>query len=500
MVRKSGSVINVDILKKNENEKKQFGWKNMNKKELKFILEGKEGFKIEFKENLSGIDKDIVAFANAKGGRIFVGISDDNKIKGVKITNKLKSEIQNMARNCNPSVEINLEEFGNVLIVCVKEGIDKPYKCSSGFYLRQSSNSQKLMRDEILYFAVSEGKLKFDEQINTKFNFEKDFDEKKLNDYLIKAKISKILSNEEILVNLGVARREDKRLLFNNAGVLFFAKQPLGIIQQAYITCIRYKGIENVDIIDRLDLKEGIISNIDNAINFVRRNTRLSYEIKDIQRKEIPEYPIEAIREAITNAVMHRNYFEKGANVFVNIFDNRLEIYNPGGLPKGLSIKDFGKKCIRRNPLIADLLHRIGYVEKAGTGINRMNKSMSENGLPEPKIEITSFFTITFKSGGVVSGGVGGVVSGGVKNRINNLLDHLKRNQKITTKEYMRLVNIPLRTAQRDLSSLQKQKIIKFVGPPKTGYYCFDDTVNDKKRTKMRKNNLIWKSEKMVRK
>jgi len=89
-----------------------------------------------------------------------------------------------------------------------------------------------------------------------------------------------------------------------------------------------------------------LFSNIDNAIKFVRRNTKLGYEIKNIQRKEIPEYPIEAIREAIANAVMHRNYFGKGANVFVNIFDDRLEIYNPGGLPSGLSIKDFEKSVL----------------------------------------------------------------------------------------------------------------------------------------------------------
>ncbi|MCK5320923.1 putative DNA binding domain-containing protein, partial [Candidatus Parcubacteria bacterium] len=260
--------------------------KKMTKQELKFILQQGEGLRIEFKEQINNIDKEIIAFANSKGGRIFLGVDDKGKIKGVNITNKLKSQIQDIARNCDPLIDIKIKKFDDIVIIEVKEGKDKPYKCSSGFYLRQGANSQKMSRDEILDFAIGEGKIRFDEQINYKFDFKKDFDEEKLNKYLLKAKISKTISDKEILVNLDVAKINGNNILFNNAGVLFFAKHPCKIIPQAYITCVRFNGIENVDIIDRLDFNEDIISNIDNAIKFVKRNTKLSYEIKDIQRKE----------------------------------------------------------------------------------------------------------------------------------------------------------------------------------------------------------------------
>ena len=128
--------------------------KRISKPELNFILQEGEGFKIEFKESLSNIDKEIVAFANAEGGRIFLGINDNRVIKGIDITNKLKSQIQDIARNCDPAIKIDLEEVDNILIVNVNEGKDKPYKCSSGFYLRQGPNSQKLSRDEIINFAI----------------------------------------------------------------------------------------------------------------------------------------------------------------------------------------------------------------------------------------------------------------------------------------------------------------------------------------------------------
>jgi ATP-dependent DNA helicase RecG len=103
-----------------------------------------------------------------------------------------------------------------------------------------------------------------------------------------------------------------------------------------------------------------------------------------------------ALREAITNAVMHRDYFEAGANVFVEIYDDRIEISNPGGLPKGLSREELGTRSVRRNPLIADLLHRIALIEKAGTGIRRMLEDARKNKCPEPKFKVNGFFTATF--------------------------------------------------------------------------------------------------------
>ena len=90
------------------------------------------------------------------------------------------------------------------------------------------------------------------------------------------------------------------------------------------------------------------------------------------------EYPFKALREAITNAVMHRDWFNEGANVFVEIHEDRIQVVSPGGLPEGMTSEDLGHKSVRRNPLIADLLHRIGFIEKAGTGIQRMRDDARE--------------------------------------------------------------------------------------------------------------------------
>lgn len=453
----------------------------LTKKEIEFVLQQGEGLKIEFKESPGGIDKDMVAFANAEGGRIFLGVNDKAMIVGLGITNAQKSQVQDITNNCDPRVEISMSDAGNVLVIEVKEGKDKPYKCREGFFIRVGPNSQKMNRDSILDFAIAEGRIRFDSQTSKVFDFKGDFDREKLQNYLRTAGISKTLPDAEMLANLGVARLEGDKVLFNNAGVLFFAREPCRLIPQAYVTCIRYNGIESVNIIDRIDLREDIVSNIDNTMKFVSRSTRLGYEIKGLQRKEIPEYPVEAIREAVTNAVMHRDYFESGANVFVSIFDDRLEVYNPGGLPKGLAKEDFGRKCVRRNPLIADLLHRIGYVEKAGTGVARMKSAMKNRGLLEPKIEVTSFFTIIFRTGTVekvpeevtekVGERVGERVGEKLTENQTKIISAMLENPLVASKELSSLVGISPRKIEENIAKLKKTGLLKRVGPDRGGHW-----------------------------
>ena len=191
----------------------------MKNKEMDFISQEGEGLKIEFKENFNKfISREIVAFANAVGGRIFLGVSDDGSIKGIEMTNGLKSQIQDLVNICDPVVKINIENSGtqgvssddldiinegkNIVVIEVEEGVDKPYKCPAGFFMRQGANSQKMTRDEIGGFFNKEGKILFDEQINEKFNFENGFNENKFDSFLRKSKLSRVLSMWTMFENL----------------------------------------------------------------------------------------------------------------------------------------------------------------------------------------------------------------------------------------------------------------------------------------------------------
>lgn len=370
----------------------------MTQHELDTIIQSGEGYHTEFKRNVNtDLSKELVAFANASGGRIFLGIEDNGTITGVTIDNTLKSKITMMAHDCDPPVEIELQFFNNILIVNVPEGKDKPYRCTNGFYIRNGASSIKLTTKEIIGFIQSESKIKFDELKNPSVKLPDQLNKGAISRYKKLCNISADIDDGELLTNLGLIYADSPVPVINNTGVLFFVTNPAHFIPQSMVTCVAYKGNSKVDILDKKTFDADIITNIDDSLTFLKRHLNVSFEIKTNQRKEKLEIPEVVLREAVVNAVVHRDYFEKGATVMIEIFDNRVEISNPGGLPKGLKPEDFGKRTLARNPLMASLLNRANYIENLGTGIQRIRKEMTAAGLPEPDFHFDDFFTIQLK-------------------------------------------------------------------------------------------------------
>jgi ATP-dependent DNA helicase RecG len=286
---------------------------------------------------------------------------------------------------------------GEVLVVHVRESDAKPVQCSEGFFWRQGAVTQKLSRDEIREFFRTEGSIRFDLSPCSRFRYPRDFDREKFNAWLRLSGITGRPRTEDVLVNIEAAERSGGTLLFRNAGVLFFAKNVRHFFNQAYVTCLLARGTDKVHILDRKDFDGGVVADIEDALRFIERNTRLAYRIETLRRENIPEYPLKALREAITNAVMHRDWFIEGANVFVELYSDRIEVVSPGGLPRGMTLADLGRKSVRRNALIADLLHRIDFIEKAGTGIRRIRDQARDGGYPEPVWEANGFVTAIFR-------------------------------------------------------------------------------------------------------
>ncbi len=366
--------------------------------DLDAMLRAGEGPAVEYKESLSAsFARELVAFANTAGGHVLLGVADNGTIKGIRDTNDLRARIQGIARNCDPPVSVQLERIGEVTVVEVEEATAKPVQCSDGFFIRHGAVSQKLTRNEIRDIFRGEGSLRFDTAICSEFCYPRDFDEDKFKHWVQLSGITGQPDPAELLVNIEAAEESDEGLLFRNAGVLFFAKAPRRFFNQAYITCLLGKGTDKVDVLDRKDFDGGLVADIEDALRFVERNTRTAWRIEGLQRTNIHEYPMKAVREAITNAVMHRDWFVDGANVFVEVYSDRLEVTSPGSLPKGMTLGDLGQKSVRRNALIADLLHRIEFIEKAGTGIRRIRAEAREQGCPEPEFLETGFFSTVFR-------------------------------------------------------------------------------------------------------
>ena len=201
--------------------------------------------------------------------------------------------------------------------------------------------------------------------------------------------------------------------------------------------------------------------------------------IENLRREEIPEIPDIALREAIVNAVCHRDYFEKGVSVVIEVFDDRVEISNPGGLPSGLNAKEFGTKSVVRNPVIASLLNRANYIEQIGTGINRIKNSVKEHGQGSVEFYYNNFFIVTFKKTKKVIERVGEKVGKRVGEKVGKsltknqklIIESMVESPNISAKDLSDIIGISKRKIEENISKLKKKELIKRIGSPRGGYW-----------------------------
>jgi ATP-dependent DNA helicase RecG len=366
--------------------------------DLDVILSEGESHTVEFKERADKtLPSEVCAFANASGGRVFIGV-DDGRVVGTDVGNDARSRIQDTINQIEPRLNVDLEVVGSLIVVTVPEGARKPYSCAKGFYLRSGPNSQKLERDSIIGFFQSEGLVRYDEIVREDLPLKELFNEAAYDRYVDLAKISGVLGRDAVLKNLGCAGAAGEKLCFTNAGALFFRANNEDVaFRHAGVVCALYKGTDKAYILDAKELEGDLIGNIDDAMVFLKKHLRLGFRIDALRRKNVLEIPEDALREAIVNAVCHRDYFEKGARVMVEIFDDRIDIVSPGGACRGITKENFGTVSIARNPVVASMLYRIGYIEQMGTGIMRMKKAAREANALEPEFEFSGFFRVTFR-------------------------------------------------------------------------------------------------------
>jgi ATP-dependent DNA helicase RecG len=192
--------------------------------ELALILEEGEGYTLEFKQNINtDLSKELVAFANASGGRIFIGVNDQNQVVGCDFSNSLFSKIETMAAACDPPVAIFIEKLTDkkLVVVHVPEGANRPHRCSKGFYLRNGASSQKMNTHDITAFIQSEGRVRFDQQLRMDLDWETVLDDARLAHFLSLAGISQKSDPQNLLLNLGAGDVKDDRFYLNQTGVLF---------------------------------------------------------------------------------------------------------------------------------------------------------------------------------------------------------------------------------------------------------------------------------------
>lgn len=375
----------------------------MTPKELEILIKQGEGYNLELKQSIpskaSDLADEICAFANAAGGTLLVGVDDKGKITGVTMDNTSRSRLQNILNAIEPRLDVSITEVlvdgKTVLCIECESGKEKPYTISGNIIVRNGPNSEKItsvqrMRD---FFQQSD-RIFFDEKICLRFNFERDFDKAFFKKFLADAGISEVLPYPGILHNMMLVEGNDA---FKNGSVLFFGNNVQQFFEQAIVRCVLFKGSDKYKILDDKTYAGNLVQQYEHAYSYILSKLNLSYIIEGGgPRKEVLEIPETVFKEALINALCHRDYYEKGATIMVEIYDDRVEISNPGGLVNSIAREDFGTKSLSRNPLVFGLFQRMHLVEKVGSGIKRMRTEMQVAGLPEPVFSLEGIFTAKF--------------------------------------------------------------------------------------------------------
>lgn len=248
------------------------------------------------------------------------------------------------------------------------------------------------------------------------------------------------------------------------AAILLFHSHPQGLLSQAAIHCGKFK--EETIVIDDRMIEGPVIEQIEEVMDFIRKNTNVKFVMTGKPaREEVWDYPLEALREAVINAICHRDYTIP-SNTEVRIYDNELIVWNPGGLPLGLTVADLYKlpPSVLRNKGIGGIFYDMGLIEQWGSGIEKMRKACLKTGIPEPKFEEDQGFRVIFRKDIYTEEYLQKL---GLNERQIKAVMYVKEKGKITNKEYRGLFEITDRMALIDLSGLCEKKIFERVG--KTG-------------------------------
>lgn len=377
----------------------------MTLQELKLLIQEGEGYNVEYKQTfpskLSDLATELCAFANANGGVLLIGINDKQQIVGVTLDNTQRSRVQDVIKLIDPALHIQVSEhpINEKVILCFEcpGGEQKPYAVSGTMYVRNGPNSEKITSiEQMRRFFQQSDSIFFDTAPCLSFKYPEDFNAEYFKEFAVKAGITVNTSDLHLLDNLRLTST-NKQL--TNAAVLFFAKNVQSYIDHAIIRCVLFKGVDKRYILDAKEITGNLIVQYEEALKYIISKLNLRYEIENQKggpRKEILEIPETVFREALVNALCHRSYYDRGAVTMVEIYDDRVEISNPGGLISAITQQEFGTKSFSRNPLIFGLMQRIDLVEKVGSGIKRMRDTMKEANLLEPKFEMGGFFTVIF--------------------------------------------------------------------------------------------------------
>jgi ATP-dependent DNA helicase RecG len=435
---------------------------------IKLIKRG-ESKTVEFKETFDNKTiETAVAFANTRGGHIVIGVSDKGAKKGVQIgketligwTNKISQGTQ---PRIIPEVESSEIESKIIAVIQIKEFPIKPVSTKGRCYRRVGNSNRLMTPQDIAEMHLHSTGTSWDKTPAPDATLS-DIDPEKIKSYIRRSRDAgrrDVGDHEEpfeILKKLELVK--EGKLTW--AALLLFRKDTKYLRSQGLVHCGRFK--EETIVIDNRMIEGTIVEQIDEAMDFIRKNISVKFVITGKpQRDEVWDYPLEAIRESIINAVCHRDY-TMPSNTEVRIYDDRLTIWSPGSLPLGITMEDLLKPhgSVLRNKGIGAVLYEMGLIEQWGSGIGKMQSLCTNAGIPKPVFrEFQQGFQVEFRKDIYTEEYLSGLR---LNERQIKAVMYVKERGRITNKKYQELTNISRQTATIDLSEMVKKNVFERIG------------------------------------
>ena len=440
--------------------------------------------------------KSVSAFANSRGGKLIFGAKEDNTILGLsdyQEDSENISEIIKIKMDPNPEFDMEIKEIDEkvILILSVFAGKNTPYFVVDGgsrtAYKRVGNQSVPANRIDLFNLSLKGEHISYDSLQSKKKLEDVSFKELKIE---YKERTGKDFEEKD-LKSFGLVNDEGNLTI---AGALFADNYQ---VYQSRVFCTRWNGLTKangrIDALDDIEFEGNIVYLLKASLDFVKRNSKKMWKKGPVYRIEYPEYPERAVQEALVNALIHRDYSVIGSEAHVDIYDDRLEIYSPGGMYDGTFVQDLNPLNIsstRRNPIIADVFARMDLMERRGSGLRKIieayeaEENYKEELKPEFKSTESSFTTIlknlnydtqNITQYGGQNDGQNDGQSAGQKLKPNDrrkqIVKIIEKNSKITANDLSKYFKVSERTIERDLKVLTDEKIIEYVGSAKSGYW-----------------------------
>lgn len=427
----------------------------------------------------------MAAMANGEGGTLLLLVAPgDTDNQGEAAAAQAQDMVLQAALRCDPPLIIPLPQLVSLdtgqqwLWVEIPRGLPHVYAVEGKYLWRVGAQNRPLPPRQVRQLLFERGEAGFESQPRSDASWD-DLDPQKIERYLLAAPALRALPVQEALLKRGCVVERDGKLVPTIAGLLLFAADVERFVH-SQVLVVRYAGGEMSDEFVREDVLDTLPEQARRVESAVLANLRTGARIDSLQREERLEYPLKAVREAIVNAIAHRDYSLRGDDIRISIFTDRIEFYSPGRLPGHVTVQNIVDERFSRNQVLVQVLSDMGFVERLGYGIDRMIKLMADEGLPLPQFRETAngFIVTLYGPGDEFVSRQGSQRREwrlvGLSERQIAALEYVGEHGRITNREYQALSpGVSAETIRRDLADLVSRDLLLKIGRKRATYYIF---------------------------